>query len=128
MQKLRKFIVSAITLSAMLLVTTPSYANGWSNVAINGVRLTTAQLSLLEANLGTRVQPGSYLTDANGCWVNMTTGASGCLNQSGDVHSRYGSGSRYSDGSWNHWSELPEMGVGGTSDGCIYTTVGWSNC
>ena len=23
---------------------------------------------------------------------------------------------------------LPGMGVGGTSDGCIYTTTGWSNC
>jgi len=105
-------------------------ANGWSNVAINGVRLTTAQLSALEANIGSRIAPGSYLSHPNGCWINLTTGASGCLGQSGsgDVHSRYGSGSRNSNGDWNHWSNAAGAGVGGTGDGCIYTTMGWSNC
>lgn len=41
---------------------------------------------------------------------------------------RWGSGSQYSDGSWNHYSDAAGGAVGGTSDGCIYTTFGWSNC
>lgn len=45
-----------------------------------------------------------------------------------DYAGRWGSGSQYSDGSWNHYSEAAGGAVGGTSDGCIYTTFGWSNC
>ena len=41
---------------------------------------------------------------------------------------RRGSGSQYSDGSWNHYSGAAGGAVGGTSDGCIYTSFGWSNC
>ncbi len=106
----------------------PAAANGWSNVAINGVRLTAAQLRSLEASIGSRVAPGAYLTNAQGCWMNLNTGATGCLGKGGDTHSRYGSGSRNQAGDWNHWSNAAGAGVGGTSDGCIYTTMGWSNC
>lgn len=49
-----------------------------------------------------------------------------------EYNSRYGSGSNDGQGNWNHYSKPPGsstgMGVGGTSDGCIYTTTGWSNC
>ena len=53
--------------------------------------------------------------------------SSGCVGNA-SVFSRYGSGERTSDGSWNHWSNAAGAGVGGTADGCIYTTTGWSNC
>lgn len=47
-----------------------------------------------------------------------------------DYDSGHGSGSQYSDGSWIHSSDVAGGSVGGTSDGCIYTTVagGWSSC
>jgi len=47
-----------------------------------------------------------------------------------DYVTRGGSGSQYSDGSWIHSSNVAGGSVGGTSDGCIYTSVGggWSNC
>lgn len=98
-----------------------------SSVAINGQRLTQAQLQLLELQVGSRIAPGVYILNSAGCWWNTTTGASGCLG-SYDTHSRYGSGERTGDGSWNHYSNSAGMGVGGSSDGCIYTTTGWSNC
>ena len=107
----------------------PALANGLAPVAINGTQLTTLQLGQLEAQLGTRIAPGNYLVNAMGCWVNLTNGTSGCIGQgSTDVFSRYGSGSRGADGSWNHYSRAAGGAVGGTSDGCVYTTFGWSNC
>ncbi len=49
-----------------------------------------------------------------------------------EYNSRQGSGSYDSEGNWNHYTKptggSSGMGVGGTSDGCIYTTTGWSNC
>jgi hypothetical protein len=42
--------------------------------------------------------------------------------------SRYGSGEWNGKGDWNHWSNAAGGAVGGTGDGCIYTTFGWSNC
>ena len=94
---------------------------------INGQQLTSDQLAYLEQSIGSRIAPGAYLLNNNGCWVNLSTGASGCIG-SVDTHSRYGSGERTSDGSWNHWSNAAGGAVGGTSDGCVYTTFGWSNC
>ena len=46
-----------------------------------------------------------------------------------EYNSSFGGGSQYSDGSWIH-STNDVGSVGGTSDGCIYTSVGggWSNC
>jgi hypothetical protein len=111
-----------LTIAAQL-----SWADSWSNVAINGQRLSVTQLHHLEVQLGSRILPGSYLVDASGCWLNLTTGASGCVG-SADTFSRHGSGERRGDGSWNHWSNAAGAGVGGTADGCIYTTTGWSNC
>ena len=32
------------------------------------------------------------------------------------------------NGDWNHWSNAAGGAVGGSADGCIYTTFGWSNC
>jgi hypothetical protein len=100
----------------------------WSSVAINGQRLTVQELNLLQQQIGTYVSPGSYLFDGNsGCWYNQSTGASGCLGGNGSYLSRYGSGhSNASD--WNHWSNAAGGAVGGTSDGCVYTSFGWSNC
>lgn len=123
---IRNTLIIALALTCFTL-SPAGFAQSWSNVAINGQHLTQAQLSALESQVGTRIAPGAYLVDARGCWMNLSNGTSGCLG-SVDTHSRYGSGERSSDGSWNHYSRAADMGVGGTSDGCIYTTTGWSNC
>lgn len=101
-----------------------------SNVIINGQPLSLGELAALEVQLGTRIAPGNYLFNPqNGCWSNLSTGQSGCLGGgSGAYNSRYGSGGRDAHGNWNHWSDLSGGAVGGTSDGCIYTSYGWSNC
>lgn len=99
-----------------------------SNVSINGYLLSTAELASLEAQLGTRVMPGAYLYNPqNSCWLNTTTGHSGCLNNSDIYTSRYGSGERNANGDWSHYSNMAGGGVGGTGDGCVYA-FGWSNC
>ena len=116
------FIIAFVVLCA-----SKSWAEPMSQVAINGQVLTTVQVQQLEGSIGSRIEPGAYLVNAHGCWVNLTTGRGGCLD-SISTFSRYGSGERTSDGSWNHYSNSAGMGVGGTSDGCIYTTTGWSNC
>ena len=120
-------LVPGLVLAATLLIAPGARAAAWSDVAINGARLTVPQLRALEQQIGAKVAPGVYLVNASGCWLNVSTGQSGCLG-SGDYHSRYGSGERSADRSWNHWSNSADMGVGGTADGCIYTTTGWSNC
>ncbi len=109
---------TAILVLAATVFSQCVYATEWSNVAINGQRLTVTQLQELQMQIGSAITPGSYLVDAQGCWMNLNTGQSGCLGSGGSVESyssRYGSGERTSDGSWNHYS-------------CIYTTTGWSNC
>ena len=126
----------AAVFSLLLPMSAASQAEALAPVAINGVQLTVAQVQQLEAQIGTRIAPGVYVVNAMGCWANLTNGTSGCIGQGGaaggqgttDVFSRYGSGSRYSDGSWNHYSDAADGAVGGTSDGCLYTTFGWSNC
>ena len=125
------FLRSALValLCSALSFPLPALANGLAPVAINGTQLTVPQLRQLEAQLGSRIAPGNYLVNARGCWVNLPNGTSGCIGQgSTDTFSRYGSGERTSDGSWNHWSNAAGGAVGGTSDGCVYTTFGWSNC
>lgn len=128
--KLKKILTLAVVLtcaSASLANANPFLAGGLSQVVINGQHLTQGQLEMLQARLGVYIPPGAYLLDTAGCWMNLGTGESGCIG-SVSVDSRYGSGERTSDGSWNHWSNSAGMGVGGTADGCIYTTSGWSNC
>ncbi|MCG8667995.1 MAG: hypothetical protein MI867_01155 [Pseudomonadales bacterium] len=102
-----------------------------SNVSINGYWLTWPELVNLQMHLGYQVLPGAYLYNPdNTCWVNTTTGASGCIanyNQSGIYTSRYGSGERNANGDWSHYSNAAGGGVGGTGDGCVYA-FGWSNC
>ncbi|WP_078121272.1 hypothetical protein [Thiosocius teredinicola] len=109
-------------------VASAAFAGG-SDVYINGQQLTVQQKNNLQKALGTYIAPGSYLVDANtGCWYNQSSGAGGCPSGSNAYNSRYGSGSYDNSGNWNHWSNAAGGGVGGTSDGCIYTTYGWSNC
>jgi len=105
-------------------------ALGEPPVAINGRMLAPAEVVALERQLGGRVVPGSYLYNAvNGCWVNTSNGTSGCLGRgTSNYFSRYGSGERTGNGSWNHYSRAVGGSVGGTSDGCLYTSFGWSNC
>jgi hypothetical protein len=99
-------------------------------VSINGKMLSPQEVAVLESRLGGRVVPGHYLYNAlNGCWYNKTNGTQGCIGQGTTNHfSRYGSGERSSDGSWSHTSRAAGGSVGGTSDGCLYTSFGWSNC
>lgn len=125
---MRKHFIQLILITHLAVITSPNVlATPLSNVIINGLPLSVTQLHALETSVGVRVAPGAYMVNAQGCWLNMSTGQSGCLNKF-STYSRYGSGERTSDGSWNHYSNSAEMGVGGTSDGCIYTTSGWSNC
>lgn len=100
-----------------------------SNVSINGQILSQEELTTLQQQVGP-ITPGNYLYDAQSqCWANLSNGTQGCLgNGSQSYFSRYGSGERSSDGSWSNYSNAAGMGVGGTPDGCLYTTTGWSNC
>ena len=125
--KIMKPINRTLVAVAFVFAALNAVANNYSNVAVNGELLTQDQLYVLQVQLGTAIPAGNYLLDGQGCWLNLTTGESGCIG-SVSTHSRYGSGERTSDGSWNHYSNSAGMGVGGTSDGCIYTTSGWSNC
>ncbi len=146
-------------LSAMLFVICApvSFAGEYSDVVVNGERLTVEQVTELQEQFGTLLAPGQYAMDDEGCWIHLSTVATGCLGRGyyGDGEmgdDRYGpfaddgsgevvgddgsgvyitgdgSGEITNDGSWNVYSDQAEMGVGGTSDGCIYTTEGWSNC
>lgn len=99
-----------------------------SDVIINGKVLSYSEKSALEQQIGQKIVPGNYLSNGD-CWVNLSNGSSGCLSQSSvDTFSRYGSGSYDNKGNWNVWSDAADGAVGGTSDGCIYTSYGWSNC
>lgn len=101
---------------------------GSGDVYVNGQQLSRVEIRRLEHDIGTRIAPGHYLYDsASGCWHNQTNGTSGCLSGDGSYGSRYGSGYHNAQ-SWNHWSNAAGGGVGGTADGCVYTTFGWSNC
>lgn len=129
--KLRLIAAIATCCTALVLLPATRVTANPSNVAINGYLLSREELSQLQYQLGERVPPGNYIVDDRGCWMNLLNGQSGCLGggqSSQPYHSRYGSGERTSDGSWSHWSNYSGTGVGGTSDGCIYTTTGWSNC
>ena len=128
--KLKMILSFVLILSgsaASLAMANPFYSTDLSEVVINGQRLTHGQLELLQTQLGAYIPPGVYLFDVTGCWMKMDTGEAGCLGGL-NADSRYGGGERTGDGSWNHWSNAADMGVGGTADGCIYTTSGWSNC
>ncbi len=124
-------VVRVCTLSLCLASSSAvvSAQEALSDVSINGVPLTQAQKGQLEQSIGVEVLPGRYLVNfLNGCWMNVDTGAQGCTQaQTGIYNSRYGSGERYSDGSWSHYSNIAGGGVGGTADGCIYAGD-WSNC
>lgn len=128
--------LSSITMAVTLLASSTLFAAdrsySASNVAINGYVLTWTELANLQAQLGSRILPGAYLYNSyNGCWVNTSTGAAGCIGgqsgSSGSYTSRYGSGEWNSNGDWSHYSNAAGGGVGGSGDGCVYA-FGWSNC
>lgn len=122
-----KYALKSLFLSLLIGLQLSGTASA-SDVIINGQLLTHAQQTALENRIGTRIVPGNYVSDGD-CWANLSNGTSGCLS-SGTVNniSRYGSGERSTDGSWNHWSNAAGGAVGGTSDGCVYTSFGWSSC
>ncbi|MAR90946.1 MAG: hypothetical protein SV765_06015 [Pseudomonadota bacterium] len=101
-----------------------------SDVAINGVILSQKELAQLEKQLRTEILPGRYLVNVNnGCWMNLDSGAQGCVpsGQGGTYVGRGGSGEWNRNGDWSYRSNPAGMGVGGTGDGCIYAGD-WSNC
>lgn len=124
-----KLLIQAASFVVLLTCGSSVYSASYStNVIINGQELSGAELAALEVKLGTRVVPGNYIANyQSGCWTNLSTGASGCINSAGSYTSSYGSGERNSNGDWSHWSDLEGGGVGGTGDGCYYA-FGWSNC
>jgi hypothetical protein len=99
-----------------------------SDVIINGRAISNTEKMILQQQIGQTIVPGNYISDGD-CWVNLSNGSSGCLSQgSVNSYSRYGSGSYDNTGNWNVWSNAAGGAVGGTSDGCVYTSFGWSNC
>ncbi len=116
---------AASLLLAAMVFSAPLAASG---VIINGQVLSFAEKTALELQIGQTILPGNYVSDGD-CWVNLSTGASGCLSSgSVNTNSRYGSGSYDNSGNWNVWSNAAGGAVGGTSDGCVYTSFGWSSC
>jgi len=116
-------------LAALLFCQIPCVSMAYeSGVIINGQPLSYAEKAALEYQIGVQILPGRYVMDGN-CWKNLTLGTSGCLG-SGTINtfSRYGSGEYNGKGDWSYRSDLPGGSVGGTSDGCLYTSFGWSNC
>lgn len=116
---------------AILVATLSAQAEGRTLVFVNGYELSPYELHAVEIQSGTRIPPGNYIVDGRtGCWAELDSGAGGCpaQTQGGSYGSRYGSGEWNGNGDWNHWSDAAGGAVGGTGDGCIYTTFGWSNC
>lgn len=87
--------------------------------------------------------PGHYWLDGAGNWgVVGNPMPLGNINAGAQAQQGYGGGGQYvtpggsgqtgPNGAWGHYTENPTggggFGVGGTGDGCIYTTSGWSNC
>lgn len=111
-------------------------ANERTFVYVNGYELTAQELYVAQQSSGTRIPPGNYLYDGQtGCWLELNSGQGGCPGNAsngnsggGSYISRYGSGEWNGNGDWNHWSDAAGGAVGGTSDGCIYTSFGYSNC
>ena len=127
-----KLHVSALLVGfAIFGATLHARANDATRVFINGYELTHEELYAVELQSGTRIPPGNYLYDGRtGCWAELDSGESDCpgYSDNGSYSSRYGSGEWNGNGDWNHWSNAAGGAVGGTGDGCIYTTFGWSNC
>lgn len=116
---------------AILIAAISAQANGRTFVYVNGYELSAQELYAVQMQSGMRIPPGNYIVDGqSGCWAELNTGRSGCTGQSGggSYTSRYGSGESNANGDWNHWSNAAGGAVGGTGDGCVYTTFGWSNC
>lgn len=113
-------------------VSISGHAQGHTFVYINGYELSAEELYLAEQQLGAAIAPGNYLYDGgSGCWMELNSGQSGCPGSAGaggSYISRYGSGEWNANGDWNHWSNAAGGAVGGSGDGCVYTTFGWSNC
>ncbi len=111
-------------------------ANERTFVYVNGYELTPQELYVAQQQSGARIPPGHYLYDGqSGCWLELNTGQGGCPGNAsggnsggGSYISRYGSGEWNGSGDWNRWSNAAGGAVGGTNDGCIYTSFGWSNC
>lgn len=82
-----------IGFTGLLLVSVnSSEAANPSDVEINGQILSSTELVSLESRLGARIGPGNYLVDPqSGCWLNITTGWTGCIGDPGIYPSRNGS-------------------------------------
>ena len=113
MRNLKIFAVLAALAAGLAAISLPALAQNYGYYW-NGHPASYDQASYL-ASLG--YPPGAYAIDGYGnvAWV-------------GDYVAGSGSGEVAPNGDWSHTNPQAGMGVGGTSDGCIYTTSGWSNC
>ncbi|WP_020407902.1 hypothetical protein [Hahella ganghwensis] len=113
----------------LLTLSSLTFAEQNSNIAINGRWLTLTEAYTLQQRFGTNIAPGQYLVDENtGCWYNQSTGTSGCISDNNVAYNTTRGGGSYDNhGNWNHYDRNSRWGVGGTGDGCIYTPE-WSNC
>ncbi|MEM7253536.1 MAG: hypothetical protein AAF493_19140 [Pseudomonadota bacterium] len=82
-----------------------------TGVIINGHHLDVYALAQLQRQLGTRIAPGEYWVNRrNGCWINLTSGARGCLSRAGSPADR-----------WVGRDELRRGGVRGVRPGPLTT-------
>lgn len=125
-KKIVQSTMIVVVFSFASAVLTTEIALAQSGVSINGYSLNANERAGLERYLGMAVPPGHYaLNTYTGCWMNLSTGASGCPSNS--YVGAGGSGERNASGDWSYYSNTAGFGVGGTGDGCLYAGD-WSNC
>jgi hypothetical protein len=104
-----KALMAASAIAAVPIGVQPAQAQVYT---INGQPAAPA-ITLRMAQSG--LAPGAYWYDARtGNW-----GRVGNLRPMGNIPNGR---------AWSSYSGSAGMGVGGDGSGCIYTTVGWSNC
>ncbi len=112
MQPINRMLVTFAFVFAAL----NSMANSYSEVAVNGELLTREQLYVLEVQLRTAIPGGNYLLDGQGCWLNLTTEASGCVGSVG-TYLYQGSRELSGDPSRNEYGADAGLGNAATRDG-----------
>jgi hypothetical protein len=105
-----KALLAATTIAAIPVGMQPAQAQVY--YTING-QPAAPNMALLMARSG--LAPGAY-------WYDPSTG------NWGRIGSAYPMGSIPNGRAWNSYSPTAGIGVGGDGSGCLYTTMGWSNC
>ena len=101
----------AMMLIGFLFTSATAIGSG-TGVVINGEELSPSELVQLQRQIGAVVPPGNYLANMQtGCWVNTSTGDSGCI----------GGGSGSPADRWVGADELNRGGLRGVRPGPLST-------